>query len=328
MNLHPVWRVLFWPFSLFYGLAVRARGSLYRAGVFKERRLPGVVISVGNLTVGGTGKTPLVMWLAERFSAQGKRVGILTRGYKGPRHSSDEVELMRRRWGERIPVAVGPRRHANGLRLAQHGVEWFLLDDGFQHLALARNVDIVLLDATDSLSSSCLLPAGRLREPLSALRRADIVVITRAAASAEVEAEVRSRTDAPVFYVRPKLLDFCELAGASRKLSPREMGRHGVFAFCAIGNPEAFFGDLVAWGVSLAGRRALRDHHRYTPADADRLERAARRAGAAALVCTEKDAMNLRGAEFHALPVYVCRMELEIAGDLLETVLRLVAGRG
>jgi tetraacyldisaccharide 4'-kinase len=327
MNLHPIWRALLWPFSLFYGLAVLRRGRLYRAGILKERRLPGVVISVGNLTVGGTGKTPLVMWLAERLCAEGKRVGILTRGYKGTRRTSDEVELMRRRWGNRIPIAVGSRRWANGLQLAQEGVNCFLLDDGFQHLALARDVDIVLLDATDSLGRARLLPVGRLREPLSALRRADIVVITRVMAAPELEAQIRSYTDAPLFYARSRLLDFCGLTSTAGKLSPREMGMQKVFAFCGIGNPKAFFCDLAKGDISLAGREVFRDHHRYTQTDVDRLENAASRAGAAALVCTEKDAMNLRDAEFHALPVYVCRAELEIAGDLLETVLRLAVPR-
>jgi len=327
MNLHPIWRALLWPFSLLYGLAARVRVRLYRAGVFKQRRLPGVVISVGNLTVGGTGKTPLVMWLAERLSAQGKRVGILTRGYNGAHQTSDEVEMMRRRWGNKIPVAVGSRRYANGLRLAQQGVNCFLLDDGFQHLALARNVDIVLLDATDSLAAARLLPAGRLREPLSALRRADMIVLTRAVATPELEAEIRSRTDAPVFRAHSRLLDFCELVAAGRKLSPREMAGQRAFAFCGVGNPQGFFRDLEMADIALAGREAFRDHHRYTRRDAERLEDAARRAGAAALVCTEKDAMNLRGVQFRALPVFVCRAELEIVGDFLETVLRVVARR-
>ena len=123
MRLHPAWRALLWPFSILYGFLVRARVRLYRAGVLKRKRLPGVVISVGNLTVGGTGKTPLVMWLAERLSAEGKRVGILSRGYKGAGQSSDEVEMIRGRQGSKTPVAEGADRYANNMKLAGEGID-------------------------------------------------------------------------------------------------------------------------------------------------------------------------------------------------------------
>jgi tetraacyldisaccharide 4'-kinase len=327
MRLHPAWSLLLWPFSLLYGLAVWGRVSLYRAGVLKRKRLPGVVISVGNVSVGGTGKTPLVIWLADRLSAEGKRVGILSRGYKGAGQGSDEVEMMRRRWAGRIPVAAGPDRYASGMKLASEGIDWFLLDDGFQHLALERNVEIVVLDSSDPLDGAHLLPAGRLREPLSALRRADIVVITRTSEAKDIEAEIRPHTGAPIFYAYSRLSGLSRFVAGELEPAASKAGQGSVYAFCGIGNPAAFFNDLTRWGLTVAGRKSFRDHYRYTQADADRLESEAQRAQAAALICTEKDAMNLGGVEFRKLPVDVCRIELEVSAGLVETVLKIAAQR-
>src|SRR3989454_7680385 len=177
---------LLWPASLVFEVIVRLRGWCYRRGVFKQRRLRGVVISVGNLTVGGTGKTPMVLWIAERLIAEGKPVGILTRGYRGGRPAGgggklggDEGALLRERLRRKARFGIGADRYRKGLMLERHGVEWFVLDDGFQHLRLARDADIVLIDATDPFGGGFLLPAGRLREPKSSLSRADIVVVTR-----------------------------------------------------------------------------------------------------------------------------------------------------
>jgi tetraacyldisaccharide 4'-kinase len=322
MRLHPAWRVLLWPLAVLYGLILRGRAELYRAGILRQRRLPGLVISVGNLSLGGTGKTPLVIWLAERLRAQGKRVGILSRGYKGEGARSDEVEMMRLRLGAGVPVGAGADRYASGVKLAGEGIDCFLLDDGFQHQALARDVDIVVLDGTEPLAKAALLPAGRLREPLSALRRADIVVITRTSEAPEIEAQVEARTDAPIFYARAKLLDFCPFVAGKLEPGSNEEVPAKTFAFCGIGNPAAFFSDLRAWGVMLAGRKVFRDHHRYTQADAELLEEDAKRAHATALVCTEKDAMNLAGVQFR-LPLYVCRIELYVSAGLGEAVLRI-----
>src|SRR5579859_3965253 len=179
MNVHPLVRTLLWPLSLLYGAAVRARAWMYQKGWLKQKRLKGTVVSVGNLTVGGTGKTPMVIWLAEKFLAEGKRVAILSRGYGGSGGTSDEIELMRERLRGRALFGVGKNRYDAGQRLEAEGVDIFLLDDGFQHLQLARDVDLVLVDRLQAQSNEKLLPAGRLREPSSALNRADLVVYTR-----------------------------------------------------------------------------------------------------------------------------------------------------
>src|SRR6266478_7673177 len=180
MDLPLPIRILLWPWSWIYGIVARWRVYFYERGLFKKKRLKAPVISVGNLTVGGTGKTPMVLYLAEKFLAEGKRVGVLTRGYRGSSGTSDEVEMLRQRLGDRVVFGVGANRYVEGSRIEKEsGVDVFLLDDGFQHLKLARDVDIVLWDGTKKFQRQWMLPAGILREPISAIGRADMLVITR-----------------------------------------------------------------------------------------------------------------------------------------------------
>src|SRR5256885_14454643 len=165
-------RILLWPLSYVYGVAARWRVALYTKGICKTRRLKAPVISVGNLTVGGTGKTPMVLYLAEKFLAEGKRVGVLTRGYRGSSGKSDEVEMLRQRLGDRVVFGVGANRYVEGSRIEKEsGVGAFLLDDGFQPLKLARDVDIVLWDGTKKFHRQWRLPAGRLRATRSGVGR-------------------------------------------------------------------------------------------------------------------------------------------------------------
>jgi len=332
MTRNPLVRALFWPASVLFGGLVRVRARAYRRGILKQKRLKGVVISVGNLTVGGTGKTPMVMWLAERLHAKGKSVGILIRGYRGrmepgegaatsgrtssprSRLTSDEVWLLEQRLSEKVHIGVGPKRHTRGVQLEKAGVEWFILDDGFQHLQLARDMDIVLIDSTDPFGGG-LLPAGRLREPPSALARADLIVITRTERSPAIETVVRRYTPAPVFYATTYLEGIRALeASRAEEATPAWLGKK-VFAFCGIGNPSAFFDNVRHWGMELAGRMAFRDHYRFTQYDADQIERRAKACGAEALVCTEKDAYNLAGVRFAAFPAYSCNVSLRITQE-------------
>ena len=324
MRLPLVLRVLLWPASVVFEGLVRLRVRLYEQGVFRRRRMACKVISVGNLTVGGTGKTPMVLWLAERLVAEGKRVGILTRGYRGAESHeargsllSDEVALLRARLRAKVQFGIGADRYAKGLMLAGHGVEWFVLDDGFQHLQLARDVDIVLIDATDPFGGGHLLPTGRLREPRSALARADVVVITRSEHAPAVEAVIRRHTAAPVFYAQTRLkaLSALPAEGEQGKPAPADWRALKFFAFCGIGNPAAFFDDLQRWGVHVVGTAAYRDHYRYAQRDAQKLEQRAEAAGAQALLCTEKDVFNLRHARFRNRPVYYCQIALELSDE-------------
>jgi tetraacyldisaccharide 4'-kinase len=313
-------RLALWPLSVVYGLAARLRASLYRGGILRSMRLGGTVLSVGNLTVGGTGKTPMVLWLAERLIADGQRPAILTRGYRGGAPGNDrsvavadEVALLKLRLGARAQLGVGKDRYASGQMLERHGAKWFILDDGFQHLALQRDADIVLLDASDPFGGGRLLPAGRLREPLSALARAGIVVITRSERAPAVESMVRRYTRAPIFYAQTELETVLRAPALAVEWPLPDRSAARVFAFCGIGNPRAFFDDLRRWGFSLAGERRFRDHHRYSSADVADLERAAGSTGADAMICTEKDVFNLREAKAGSLPVYACRIRLAIS---------------
>ena len=328
MNLPPLLRLLFWPLSVLYGRIARARASLYARGTLKPKRLNHPVISVGNLTVGGTGKTPMVIWLAERFLTEGKRVAILSRGYKGSGGTSDEVELMRDRLRNRVLFGVGPDRFANGKQL-EPNVDLFLLDDGFQHLQLSRDVDILLMDASQPLARQVMLPTGRLREPISAMARADILVFTRAETVPGTSAAIERFQNYPVFSAATRLLGFRRFASSNQTLPTEEIGPGPFYAFCGIGNPKAFFRDLQNWGLPLASQCEFPDHHRYDRRDVSELCSAARQSGAQALLTTEKDLQNLAGVTFSEIPVYAAVIEFELAKEpvFLELLREKMAAR-
>ncbi len=316
---------LLWPASAAFEGATRLRAAAFRWGVRGSRRLSGTVISVGNLTVGGTGKTPMVMWLVERLLAEGKRVGILTRGYRGDAEGgrlSDEVALVKGRLGGRAQFGIGADRYAKGRMLERHGVEWFVLDDGFQHLQLARDVDIVLIDASDPFGGGHLLPAGRLREPKSALARADVVVITRSEHAPAIEAVVRRFSAAPIFYAQTRFEGVFR-AGAAGAVPLADRQGTRFFAFCGIGNPGAFFDDLKRWGFDVVGQARFHDHYRYSASDAAAILHGAESAGATGLICTEKDTYNLDPAAFARLPLFFCRISLlpQTPAELWSTIL-------
>jgi tetraacyldisaccharide 4'-kinase len=331
MNV-PLLRMLLWPLSVLYGVVVRARAWLYTHGWLKQRRLKGTVISVGNLTVGGTGKTPMVMWLAEKFLAEGKRVAILSRGYRGRNGTSDEVELMKYRLQGRVSFGVGENRFAAGRRLeAKQPIDVFLLDDGFQHLQLARDLDILLMDVSRPFAGESLLPAGKLREPVTAMSRANLIIFTRAETASGTLDAIGKLKQYPVFAASTRLLGFRRFGAEIAPLSASEIGAGPFFAFCGLGNPDAFFRDIGNWGLALCGQAAFADHHRYTQRDISALKQSANRLGANALVTTEKDAQNLAGLEFDNLPLYVAVIDLVVAPEadfrnILEGTLAAGAG--
>lgn len=322
--MSEITKTLLWPFSLLFGLLVRMRQWLYRRGVLKQKRLNAVVVSVGNLTTGGTGKTPMVIWLAKRLIEAGEAVGVLTCGYRSveipaesnpaenkPRRVSDEVIVMESHLGDRVPIGVGKDRYRAGQELASKGVKWFVLDDGFQHLQLARDVDVVLIDGLEPFGGGLLLPAGQLREPVSALRRADVVLITRSDGDGELEDELHRRTKAPIFYAQTELVDVIRIYPGTPRPAKEEERKAIFFAFCGTGNPTAFFTDLGRWGFRVTGTARFPDHYRFTQRRINELEEFAGEMGAKAMLCTEKDLLNFGGLQFSRFPVYTCRIAMK-----------------
>ena len=324
-------RILLWPLSLVFGLVVRYRTILYRSGVFRQKRLKGTVVSVGNITVGGTGKTPMVLWLAEKFLSDGKSVAILSRGYRGQGGSSDEVELMRKRLGERVRFGIGANRFEEGKALERTSpVDIFLLDDGFQHLKLARDLDIVMLDGSKKLKDEWLLPAGTLREPISSCSRADLLIVTREFERPPIEA--KDSHEHQIFYSQTRLLGFRKWKDGARERADvaylSEIGPGPFFSFCGIGNPKGFADDLKRWHVPIVGGREFRDHHKYSAADLALLENSASAQGAVGLITTEKDEQNLGGTP-SKLPLYVAVIEFVMSSEseFVQAVDRVLGAR-
>ncbi len=316
MNVSLLVRMLLWPLSLLYGAIVRLRVWFYAKGLLKQKRLKAPVVSVGNLTVGGTGKTPMVIWLAEWFLAEGKRVAILSRGYRGVNGTSDEIELMKFRLQGRVAFGVGKDRFREGQGIeSQQPVDVFLLDDGFQHLQLARDLDILLMDASRGLAGESLLPAGRLREPLSAMGRANILVFTRTENMPGTIDAIQKLNQYPVFAAATQLVGFRRLGGEITLLSSFEIGAGPFFAFCGLGNPDAFFRDLRNWGLAVCSQMSFSDHHHYTEEDILQIQLEAKRAGANAFVTTEKDEQNLSEMRFEHPPVYVSVIDIVVSPE-------------
>jgi tetraacyldisaccharide 4'-kinase len=306
--------------SRLFGAIVGARNALYNRGVLPSRRLERTVVSIGNLSVGGSGKTPFVLLLGDLLRQRGIPFDVLSRGYGRQtsgiavvdpggvsRDFGDEPLLIARKL--QVPVIVGEERFAAG-RLAEECFpsRLHLLDDGFQHRALARDFDIVLVTAEDAHDR--LLPAGRLREPLSALARADAVVLT-------------SGAPADMFPLDGKLV-----WRAHRTIAPCELPSHPV-AFCGIAHPQNFFVQLRNAGIDLAAEASFRDHHQYTEKDVRELVAMATRSEADGFVATEKDAVNLGGyfSALKPLAVVPVRMELANAQSAIDAMLETIARR-
>jgi tetraacyldisaccharide 4'-kinase len=318
-------QVILWPFSFLYAAGAHWRVRAYRTGLLKTQRLDAVVISVGNLTTGGTGKTPMVLWIADRLLSEGKSVGILTRGYRGKAvpakeagagrdvpNTSDEVQLISARLGDRVRFGIGANRFETGSKLVAEGVNWFVLDDGFQHLQLARDVNIVLVDAMTPFGGGHLLPAGRLREPSSALARADIVVITRTESSPGIESAIRRHSAVPIFYAQPRIDSVRKVEKGQLTAAVSNSPVRDLFAFCGIGNPNGFIQTLRESRIGVVGHKFFPDHHRFTEVDANQILREAASCGATGLICTEKDLYNLGGSPDETLNLFCAVISLQV----------------
>lgn len=320
------------PLAAGYRMGAALRIAAYRRGWLATRRLNRPVVSVGNLSVGGTGKTPFVAFLAGLLVKRGLKPGILTRGYgrrKGPgimamdpgagrapnpREVGDEPALLARKL-PKVPIVVGADRYRAGLLAEEKfNVDVHILDDGFQHLALARDVDIVLLDSTQAYSDRELLPSGRLREPVQALQRVHMVVLTRtelADPRATEELALQVNPNAQIFRSTTLLEGLMNLSsGKMEQFDPAQKGP--VHAFCGIGNPSAFFGDLEKWGFTLLSRTTFPDHHVYRGPEITQLIALAHRSEAKTLITTEKDALNLPRMGKTDIPVMACVVQTEV----------------
>jgi len=315
--------------SLGYGLAVRIRNVLYRLGWKRSQRVAAPVISVGNLTVGGTGKTPTVEYVAGFYRRHECRVAILSRGYGSAGGLNDEARVLYEQLPD-VPHLQGLDRVA----LARTAIEELesevlVLDDGFQHRRLARNLDLVLIDATNPWGYGCLLPRGLLREPPAGLRRAQLVLLTRCD---QVEPEALDRIRHRIERLAPELpvIETChqpvELINSERVSAPLELLRERpVAAFCGLGNPEAFRATLVQLGARLCAFRTFPDHHAYSSRDVEELRAWERGLAAEGLlvVTTQKDLVKVRLPVLGRAPLWALRIRLQVRGkqEMLDRLL-------
>jgi tetraacyldisaccharide 4'-kinase len=308
------------PLTAIYGAGVGLRNALYDRGTLKPKKLAGPVVSIGNLSVGGSGKTPFVLLLGDLLKARGVPFDVLSRGYGRKSHGvavvdpggsardfGDEPLLIARRLG--VPVIVAEERYQAGVAAeSKFGPQLHLLDDGFQHRALARDFDIVLVTPEDARDR--LLPAGRLREPLASLHRADAIVLTSGASPDS-------------FPIKGKLV-----WRVRRGILPKNVPSRPV-VFCGIARPKNFVLQLRTAGIEPAAEAFYRDHHAYGEQDIRDLLALREKSEADGFVTTEKDAINLGGllTALDPLAVIPVKMELVDAANAVDTMLRVIAGR-
>ena len=323
------------PFGWVYGQVVRVRNALYDRGLVRSHDLGAKTISVGNITTGGTGKTPLVAYIANLLAENGEKVCILSRGYGRTNENErvlvsdgenvlvdaavggdEPVELARRLLGKAIVIADADRAAAAEWARSKFAITAFVLDDAFQHRRVKRDIDIVCVDATDPVGNGKILPAGKLRESLSGLARADAVVITRSEQGEDIEKLQKSLPKANpeilIFRSSTRILQIVALEEFHAKTQSPQRDPLGIgFAFTGIGNSKSFFKTLEADGLDLAGELSLKDHFNYTQKHIEEIEAAAMTMNARFLITTGKDAVKLVKLNF-SMPCYVAEIETVI----------------
>ena len=348
-----------------YGCFVKIRLNLYKTGLKQSRKLNTPVISIGNLALGGTGKTPFTIYLCQILLTAGLKPAVLSRGYRGtaeklnllvsngkeklctPAESGDEPWLMADSLPG-VPVAVGGKRYKSaGLCHSDHSIapDIFVLDDGFQHIQLQRDIDIVLIDATSPFGGEYIVPKGILREPLSSLERADAYIVTRSHLADENEKRetIASRLNgyspsAPVFFYCHKLTGFRQVSGtecsdgSSASFTKNPPGR-STFILAAIGNPLQFIRDLENQGLDISGQVLMRDHHPFSQQELNGVIEEFKDSGAEFIVTTEKDAVRLRALDLKGVPLYSAGLEVYSSDEtkfrtwLMESLSDLVSAR-
>jgi tetraacyldisaccharide 4'-kinase len=342
--------------SLAYGAAVHSRNRAFDRGWKKSHRAAVPVVSVGNVTTGGTGKTPLVAWLANWFRERGVNIALLSRGYralghkasrgvyplgaidsphdevsdaggdKPPRSRANDEKLVLDKLCPGVPHVQQPDRVAGAkIAVEQHGAQLLILDDGFQHRRLHRDLDIVLIDALNPFGYGRLLPRGLLREPLTGLRRADVIVLTRAdqCTAAEKDAILatirRFAPDCNVAEIAFRPTGVINSAGETRTFS--ELKSQSVIAFCGVGNPESFRRTLSEYEIREF--RPFPDHRHYTAADLDELAQLADATDSSAFVATLKDLVKIDRTELAGRPLWAVQIGTEFLSgrDIVERAL-------
>ena len=331
-------RALAWLPAKLYELAVRLRVAAYETEYRMPKRLQATVIGVGNITLGGTGKTPIVEYIARYLHSEEHRVAILTRGYgrksgamkrlnvpsdrspdaSGPmsyRQVGDEPLMLARVLPD-VPIIVYADRFASGGWAAGAlGTEVLILDDAYQHLQLARDLNLLLIDATDPFGGFEMVPFGRLREPLYGIRRADAVIVTRADRPFD-QAQVQSiiqhfcGKQIPVMYVTSGIARLRHLDSGT-DYSVRDFAGWNASLLCGIGNPAAFADDVLQAGINIVSESFFRDHHPFEQAEIDNADQAARDRGADFIITTEKDAVRLEGLKHGVIPIYAAQTEIQ-----------------
>ena len=324
--------------SALYRAGVGGRNLMYSKGLLNSTSLPVPVISVGNLTLGGTGKTPLVEYIARHLIGAGKKVAILSRGYKarrdGTERGNDEAAVLAGNLPD-VPHIQARNRILAGLRaVKEHNPDCIILDDGFQYRKLRRDLDIVLIDATNPFGHGRVLPRGLLREPTTSLKRADAVVISKVSEVSQKElAEIQEAIAElvpmeKIFHAAHKPCGLYVLNGENERQQAEIEFLRGrrVFAFCGIGSPDSFRSSLEGLGCDIVGFREFSDHYRYGGGAVDGLRKDVAHSKAEILITTQKDAVKTAGANL-GRTLHVLRIAFEfVEGEerfrnLLESVL-------
>lgn len=311
-----------------YGTAMRARAWLYRACLLESFGLPCRVIAVGNITVGGTGKTPTVSLLARSLADRGIATCVVSRGYRGARtraplvvsdgsrvladaaDAGDEPVMLARRLRGIPVIACSDRVAAGRLACERFGARAVVLDDGFQHLRLRRDLDIVLVNAADPFGNGSLLPRGGLREPLSALGRAGIIVLTKtdaAAGAADLADSLRARCPGAAFYTARYTITALRNTARGDTIQPGRLSGARVAALSSIGDPAGFISMLTGAGMTVCRKLIFPDHHAYGAVDLAEIRRSSGMLDA--VVTTEKDIAKLDAGMLQISNLFVMEIE-------------------
>ncbi|GJQ58567.1 MAG: tetraacyldisaccharide 4'-kinase [Candidatus Scalindua sp. AMX11] len=324
------------PFAFLYFIVLLTRSALYKYGIVKRHRLPVTVISIGNITTGGTGKTPFVEYVARYLSSKKKRMAILSRGYGGhtvvePENTqSSEDNTGEARSGvndeclvlgenlNNVPILLGSDRVRNGHKaIRDYGVAFLILDDGFQHLRLKRDLDVVVIDALNPFAGECLIPRGALREPLKSLERADLFLLSHCNQIQEeglrtIYTKLKNfNSIAPICESNHQPVHVENLAD-NRRVEASWLRKKRVYGLCAVGNPQSFSNTLRELGAEVIQFRTFQDHHAYTQAELDDIISEAKSLSVDAIVVTQKDAVKIRNKSIHDVSIMSLAIEIRI----------------